>query len=93
MVTKSHGPRRRTREKFRKAKKFTVNRYLQEFKKGQTVAIKIDPSSPSKPFRRFHGMSGKVVGKRGSAYIIRIYDMKKQKHIIAKPEHLKPLKV
>ncbi len=89
MVDKSHGPHRRTREKLRGPEKFTVNRYLRQFEQGQRVAIKINSSSAAKPFRRFHGLSGKIIGKRGQAYIIAIYDGNKQKQVIAKPEHLK----
>lgn len=89
VVAKSHGPHRRTREKLRGAEKFNVNMYLRKFAQGQTVAIKINSSSAAKPFRRFHGLSGKIIGKRGSAYIIAVYDGNKQKQVIAKPEHLK----
>lgn len=91
MVAKSHGPRRRTREKLRGAEKFNVNRYLRQFSEGQAVAIKINSSSAAMPFRRFHGLTGRIAGKRGQAYIVKIYDGKKQKHVIAKPEHLKAI--
>jgi len=92
MVAKSHGPRRRTRKKFRVKDKLTVNRYLARFEIGQNVAIKIHSSSAKgQPFRRFHGNIGKVIGQRGRAYIIEIYDGNKAKKIIADPEHLKAL--
>ena len=90
MVAKSHGPRRRTREKFRKSRRVTVNQFMQKFNEGQSVAIVIESSSPSgMPFKRFHGLTGKVVGTRGNAYIVEIYDGNKAKKIIANPEHLK----
>ena len=92
MVSKSHGPRRRTRSKFRGGKKFTVNKFLKKFEKGQRVALVVDPSSQSgMPFRRFHGLSGEVFGKRGTAYLVKIKDGGKVKTVIAKPEHLKGL--
>lgn len=91
MVVKSHGKHRRTRSKFRKGPKdkFTVNKYIKNLKEGNKVAIVIDSSSKGMPFRRFHGLTGKVIGKRGRSYIIEIKDIKKKKQIIAKPEHLK----
>jgi len=92
MVLKSHGPRRRTREKFRGPPKLTVNKLIQKFEPGQTVAIKISSNSHrGMPFRRFHGRTGKVLEQRGQAYIIEVRDGKKVKKIIACPEHLKPL--
>ncbi|MBU5574989.1 MAG: 50S ribosomal protein L21e [Candidatus Aenigmatarchaeota archaeon] len=92
MVVKSHGPRRRTREKFRNPEKFKPNLFLQEFAEGTNVVIKTLSSSHSgMPFRRFHGKSGKVIGKRGNAYIVEIKDGNKIKKLIVNPEHLKKL--
>ncbi len=90
MVRKSNGPRRKTRSKFRSSprSKFTVNKFLKELEIGKRVVLKVDPSSRSIPFRRFHGLSGKVVERRGNAYIVEIYDGNKQKKVIARPEHL-----
>ena len=54
------------------------------------VVIDIESSSLSgMPFRRFQGLSGKIVGKRGMAYLVEIKDKKMTKTVIAKPEHLK----
>lgn len=92
MVVKSHGARRRTREKFRGPAKLTVNRLIQKIEPGQPVAIKISSNSQrGMPFRRFHGCTGKVLEQRGRAYIIEIRDGGKRKKIIARPEHLKVL--
>ncbi|MBU5557932.1 MAG: 50S ribosomal protein L21e [Candidatus Aenigmatarchaeota archaeon] len=90
MVVKSHGPRRRTREKFRKSTRMTVNAFVREFKEGSRVAIDIESGSPrGQPFKRFQGLTGTVKGRRGRAYIIQITDCGKPKTIIANPEHLK----
>ncbi len=91
MVVKSKGPHRRTREKLRRSHKdkFTVNDMLKHFSIGDSVAIKINSSSASIPFRRFHGLTGSVLEKRGAAYVVQIKDGNKPKKIIAKPEHLK----
>lgn len=89
MVAKSHGPRRRTREKFRKTRRTTASQFLREFKPGDSVTIKIEPAvQKGAPFRRFYGITGKIISKRGRAYIVKIKDGKKEKQIIAKPEHL-----
>jgi large subunit ribosomal protein L21e len=90
MVVKSHGPRRRTREKFRKRKRTTVNEFVKELKIGDSVVIDINSSSQKgMPFRRFQGKSGRIVERRGMAYIVEIKDGNKTKKIIARPEHLK----
>ena len=92
MVAKSHGPHRRTRDKFKSEGKLTPNKYLAKFNIGENVAIKTQSSSrQGKPFRRFHGKTGKVIGQRGRAYIIEIYDGNKAKKILANPEHLKAI--
>jgi len=92
MVVKSHGARRRTREKYRGPAKLTVNRALAMFDIGQHVAIKVSSNQQKgMPFRRFHGQTGRVIEKRGRAYVIEIYDINSKKKVIARPEHLKAL--
>ncbi len=90
MVVKSHGKHRRTREKLRKSTRTTVNQYFRKFNIGDHVAIKLESSSSeSMPFRRFYGLTGKVIDMRGRAYIVEIKDCNKIKKVIAPPEHLK----
>jgi large subunit ribosomal protein L21e len=96
MGVKSRGPRAGTRSKLRKSPrdKFKVTKYLKKFEIGQYVAIVIDPSSQrGQPFHRFHGMTGKIIGKRGNAYIVQVRDGNKYKQVFATPEHLKEIKV
>jgi large subunit ribosomal protein L21e len=90
MVSKAHGPQRRTREKFRGPKKITVNKLLGNFPTGQSVAVVITSNSlRGRPFKRFHGLTGKVVGTKGRCFIVELKDQNKLKQIIAGPEHLK----
>jgi large subunit ribosomal protein L21e len=90
MVSKAHGPRRRTREKFRGPKKLTVNKLLGNFKEGERVAIVISSNSQrGQPFKRFHGQTGIIMGKRGASFIVKIHDGNKEKQVISGPEHLK----
>jgi len=90
MVVKSHGKHRRTREKLRKTRRITVNQYFRRFNIGDSVAIRIESASAeTMPHRRFLGITGKVTGTRGKAYIVEIKDSGKLKKIIVTPEHLK----
>jgi len=92
MVVKSHGPRRRTREKFRIRGKISVNRFIRKFNIGDKVVIDIVSSSLNGiPFKRFQGLSGNVIEKRGNAYLIEIKDGNKTKKILANSEHLKTI--
>jgi large subunit ribosomal protein L21e len=92
MVVKSHGPRKRTREKFRKSRRTPISRFIRQFNKGDRVVIDIESSSSKgMPFRRFQGLNGKIVEKRGKAYLLEIKDGNKIKKIIANPEHLKTI--
>ena len=92
MTRKSRGVRSKTRQKLKSRVRPTITKFLQEFKSGQIVMIEQEPSSYSgMPFPRYKGKSGKVISKRGKAYIIEIADGNKVKQIIAKPEHLKAI--
>lgn len=92
MVVKSKGPRRRTREKFRGPEKLTVNRLIRKFAVGQSVSLKVSSNSQKgMPFKRFHGLTGKVVAQRGRAYVVEIHDINKKKLVIARPEHIRPV--
>ncbi len=66
---------------------------LKEYNVGEKVAIKIDPSFHyAMPHRRFHGLTGTVIGKRGRAYIVEVYLGNKKKVLFVTPEHLRPLR-
>jgi len=89
------GFRTGTRRKFKKPhrSKFTVERFLAEFKLNQRVMIHADPSSPKNmPHYRYKGKVGTVLKKRGRAYIVRIKLGNKEKTLMLKPEHLKSAK-
>lgn len=90
MVVKSHGARKGTRGKFRKVSRTTVNMFMRNFEINQKVALITDSAShKGMPFRRFHGLTGKIIGKRGNAYLIEIKDSNKKKMVIVNPEHLR----
>ena len=90
MAKGTSGPRRRTRDKLKKKGKITVNQFLEEFKTGEKVIIKIESSSHrGMPHPRFKGKYGMVRGKRGRAYIVEIMDGRMKKNIITTAEQLR----
>jgi large subunit ribosomal protein L21e len=93
MTTFGKGMRAGTRRKLarEKRKKFKAEPFLQDFKPGQRVVIRQDPSSHGgMPHVRYKGRVGVVRARRGSAYVLGLRVGKKEREIIARPEHLKP---
>jgi large subunit ribosomal protein L21e len=94
MAKKSRGFRSGTREKLtqKTAYRPAITKFLQEFRKNQKVVISQEPSSQrGMPHPRFKGKIGKIIGRRGKAYIVEISDGNKVKKFIARPEHLKAI--
>ena len=86
MVCKSYGKMRGTRFKLQ-MQKLSINRFLQQFRVGDTV--KIDFTSHRMPHPKFQGLTGKVVDIKGSGYGIKVKDGGKSKVVFLRPEHLK----
>jgi large subunit ribosomal protein L21e len=94
MAQRKGGFRRKTRSKLRKKTsergKVSIRKYFQELKAGTSVCFKADPAfQKGMYFPRFHGKTGKVIGKEGSCYKVEFKDGKKQKTVVAHPIHLK----
>lgn len=92
MVKKTRGFRSRTRNKLGQKVGYRppITKFLQEFEVGQNVIISQEPSShKGMPFPRFKGRAGKVIGRRGSSYLVEIRDINMTKTIISRPEHLR----
>ncbi|MEK7539726.1 MAG: 50S ribosomal protein L21e, partial [Patescibacteria group bacterium] len=69
--------------------KITINKLLSEFPIGQKVAINIKGRvQDGIPFRRFQGLTGTIVEKRGTSYVVSLKAGDKQKQVIAGPAHL-----
>ena len=90
---KGKGKRRKSRDKLskdvREKGKIKIRKWLQEFKVGDYVHIKIDPSVHiGMPHHKFHGRTGIVMGKRGDCYEVKVTDRNKEKIIIVHPVHL-----
>ncbi len=92
---KSKGYRRRTRSLLRKKSrekgKTGLSKILREYRLGERVVVKLDPSiHKGMPHRRFHGKIGVIENRRGQAYIVSVSQDKAMKEIIVRPEHLEP---
>jgi large subunit ribosomal protein L21e len=94
MVKRSKGIRSKSRQILRKRPRdrglTTITKTLQQFESGESVDIIIDSSIPKgMPHIRYHGYTGKVVGKQGNCFKISIRDGKKEKILVIRPEHLR----
>ncbi|HDN68883.1 50S ribosomal protein L21e [ANME-1 cluster archaeon ex4572_4] len=97
-MARSQGERKRTRRKLSKRKRerglSPISRAIQRFEPGDRVHIKIDPSvHKGMPHHRFHGLTGRVKGERGRAFVVQISDgrrgKKKAKELFVRAEHLR----
>jgi len=91
MVQKSKGQRARTRYKMQVKRKVTPNDFLRTFKPEQTVHIVLQPNIKRQgySYTKFHGLTGKIIEKRGSAYVVQIRDGSAEKKVILAPVHLR----
>ncbi len=93
-MKRSRGLRSKTRYKLQKTNRIgranPITKKIQRFTENDLVHVIIDPSfHKGQPHPRFHGMTGKVVERRGKAYLIAVKEGNKAKQIIVRPEHLK----
>ncbi|MEK6970125.1 MAG: 50S ribosomal protein L21e [archaeon] len=90
---KARGFRAKSRAKITARRiKPTVTMRLRTFEKGQAVQIVIDGSIHSgMPFRRFHGLTGKVEGMQGRAAIVEIQQGSQWCQLIVSPVHLQEI--
>ncbi|TAN35538.1 MAG: 50S ribosomal protein L21e [Candidatus Methanoperedens sp.] len=92
-MAKTHGTRRKSRYKLKKTVRekglSPITRALQEFTDGDIVNIDLDPSIQNgMPHPKFHGRTGKIIERRGRAYMVEVRDGGLMKEVIALPEHL-----
>lgn len=94
MVKRSKGIRSKSRQILRKKPRDrginSITRALQQFEKGESVNIVIDPAiHKGMPHIRFHGHTGTIEGMQGRSYVVGINDGGKHKSLIIKSEHLR----
>lgn len=95
MGRKAKGYRRKTRSllkrKPRERGKAGLSKLLYEYKSGEKVVVKIDPSvHKGMPHRRYHGKIGVIVNKKGRSYVVNVTQGSAVKEIIVRPEHIAP---
>ncbi len=88
---KAIGKRAKTRYKITaSATTPTPTRLLGNFQEGDAVRIKINGAIHAGiPFRRFHGLTGKVIGKQGRAIKVAVLQGNQHCEIVVMPIHLK----
>ncbi len=97
MAKRIGGSRRKSRSKMTKKVsekgKIKISRYFQEFKKGDRVTVKIEPSiHKGLPDPVFQGRVGEVLEKRGYCYVLKVMDGSVEKKLMVHPIHLLPHK-
>ena len=86
------GKRARTRYKYSRGvrDKTTINDIIKPVKVNDIVAIKVNSSfHKGLPFRRTHGLTGKIIKFQGNTPIVEIYDGNMKKNVIVNRAHLK----
>ena len=94
MAKRSRGLRSGSRHKMsrpiRERGLSTITHSLQTFNDGDTVNVVIDPSfHKGQPHHRFHGLTGKITGNQGKAYVVRTRVGNMDKDLIGRPEPLR----
>jgi len=87
------GRRGKTRSKFKKSTpKVSVSDIMLDFNVGDKVQVLIDSSYHSGlPNKSFHGLTGIVEKKRGTAYEVGLMKGNKRFMVVTTPVHLKKL--
>jgi len=86
------GTRKLLKKEPRERGKIKMSKLLREYKPGNRVVVRIDPSvQKGMPHKRFHGKIGTVTEKRGRSYLVAVSQGNAVKEIIARPEHLEPV--
>ncbi len=88
------GKRGKTRSKLKKKNgKITVNKIMQEFTDGDRVQVVIEPDYHAGfPDKSFHGLTGKICGRKGESYEIELKKGNKLFTVVTTPVHIKKLK-
>jgi len=80
------------RKRIRQRGKLSFKKFFQKFNSGDSVAIVRDLGVQSPGFpKRMQGRTGKIMEKRGSAYVIEVNDFEMKKRFSIKPIHLKKI--
>lgn len=80
------------RKKVRQRGKIRFSEYFKELKEGEKVALKKEKSLNANFPERMQGKTGVVSGKRGSNFIVKVKDFKREKTYIVPSIHLLRIK-
>jgi large subunit ribosomal protein L21e len=80
------------RKQLRQHGKIRLSHYFQKFKEGDKVTVIRELAVQPKFPKQIQGRSGKIIGKRGTYYIIKMNDLNKEKTYIIHPLHLRKIK-
>lgn len=94
MVKRVGSIMRKSRQKLSKSirekGKLRISSFLQSFKTGDRVALKVEPGYQRGQYNlRFHGKTGTVKKQVGTCYEVKIMDASKEKTVVVHPVHLK----
>ncbi|MGB9703315.1 MAG: 50S ribosomal protein L21e [Candidatus Micrarchaeia archaeon] len=88
-MIRSKGKLSKRTRRLGKKEKPTVNQILQKFEIGDLVAVDIKRNAKNIPHPRFNGKVGRIIEKRGKAYVVEIKEYNIKKKIIALPVDLR----
>ncbi|MEM4271465.1 MAG: 50S ribosomal protein L21e [Candidatus Pacearchaeota archaeon] len=71
--------------------KLKFSEYFKKLKDGDKVSIVADLGERITFPLKLQGKTGKVVGKRGSSYIVKVKEFNREKKVIIHPVHLKKI--
>lgn len=88
MVKRSKGFLSKTTKMLKKDRKLTIREFMKKLNIGDKVTISIKPIYSGMPHRRYNGISGEIIGKRGNSYLVKIKNGDAEKTLIINPIHL-----
>jgi large subunit ribosomal protein L21e len=96
-MKRSKGTRQGTRSILRKSKsdksRIDIARLMHDYQEGDKVAIVLDAAQQGgMPHRRFQGRTGQIVKRQGVAWVVAVKDGNMSKTVVARAEHLFPIK-
>lgn len=80
------------RKNIKERGKVRLSEYFKSLKKGDRVAVKREQSVDASFPKRIQGRTGIIEGKRGSNYVVKLNELKKEKTFIVHPVHLIKIK-
>ena len=81
-------------KRIRQKGKISLSKYFQKFDSGDFVAVSKELSVQSPGFsNRIQGRTGRVIERKGGAYVVEIKDYNMPKRYSIRPIHLKRIKI